>query len=153
MYPSPRQSLWMIVASLAATMAMAQEQVIGYVKSADATASVVIAGQPTPARPGTPLRQGYVLKTGRPGSMGVTLKDNTLLSIGPDTELALDDYIYSPGKGELKLDVNVTRGSLYYVSGVIAKLKPDAVRVKTPSGLIGVRGTQFAVKVEPEAEK
>ena len=42
----------------------------------------------------------------------------------------------------------MTRSSLNYVSGVIEKLKPDAVTVGTPTGIIGVRGTQFLLKVE-----
>ena len=51
-------------------------------------------------------------------------------------------------KGELKLSTQLTRGTLNYISGVIAKLKPTAVTVKTPTGIIGVRGTQFVAKVE-----
>jgi hypothetical protein len=43
----------------------------------------------------------------------------------------------------------MTKGSLQMVSGVIAKLKPDAASLKTPTGTIGIRGTHFAVKVEP----
>jgi hypothetical protein len=52
----------------------------------------------------------------------------------------------------LKLSTRLSRGSLNYVSGVIAKLKPTAVTVKTPTGIIGVRGTQFVAKVE-EAQR
>jgi hypothetical protein len=62
--------------------------------------------------------------------------------------LAVDAYLYAPEQGQLALVVSMLRGSLNYVSGLIAKLRPDAVTLKTPSGIIGVRGTQFAVKVE-----
>lgn len=80
--------------------------------------------------------------------MGVTFKDNTLMSFGPDTEMTVDEYLYAPAEGDLKLSTRLTRGSLNYVSGVIAKLNPTAVTVKTPTGIIGVRGTQFVAKVE-----
>lgn len=132
---------------------MAQDSVIGYVKTTQANASLVMGSEQVPAEPGMPLMRGHVLKTGNPGSMGVTLKDNTQLSIGPDTELALDSYSYSPGKGDLKLNLNVFKGSLYYVSGVIARLKPEAVSIKTPTGLIGVRGTRFLAKVDPQDQE
>ncbi|MGV8805864.1 MAG: FecR family protein [Polaromonas sp.] len=137
---------------LAATSAMAQDKVIGFIKTVDANASVVIAGQAVPARPGMALELGQVLKTGKPGSMGVMLKDNTSLSLGPDSELILEEYLYAPGSGELKLALNFVKGSLHYVSGVIAKLRPDAVSIKTPVSTIGVRGTQFAVNVAPEVK-
>jgi hypothetical protein len=50
----------------------------------------------------------------------------------------------------LKLWATISKGTLQYVSGVIAKLKPDAVAVRTPTGVIGVRGTRFVVMVEPD---
>ncbi len=128
---------------------MAQDNVIGFVKTVDASASVVTAGQVVAAQPGMALYVGQVLKTGKPGSMGVLLKDNTSLSVGPDTEIVLDEYLYAPGEGQLKLTLNFIKGSLQYVSGIIAKLKPEAISIKTPTGMIGVRGTQFLAKVEP----
>ena len=70
------------------------------------------------------------------------------MAFGPDTELMVDEYLYAPAQGQLKLGTRLTKGSLNYVSGVIAKLKPDAVTVKTPTGIIGVRGTQFVARVE-----
>jgi len=70
------------------------------------------------------------------------------MSFGPNTELTVSEYLYAPGQGKLRLGSKLTKGSLNYVSGVIAKLKPDAVTLETPTGTIGVRGTQFLVKVE-----
>jgi hypothetical protein len=70
------------------------------------------------------------------------------MSFGPDTEFVVDEYLYAPVQGKLRLGSKLAKGSLNYVSGVIAKLQPDAVTVRTPSGTIGVRGTQFVVKVE-----
>jgi hypothetical protein len=136
--------------ALCSNLAMAQDSVIGYVKTVDAQASVATAGQSAPARPGMPLHIGDTLKTGNPGSMGLVLKDNTSLSIGPNTELLVEKYLFAPGKGDLALVAKLVKGSLYYVSGVIAKLKPESVSIKTPTGLIGVRGTQFLAKVDPE---
>lgn len=129
---------------------MADDAVIGFVKTVSANASVVTAGEAMPAYPGMALRVGQTLKTGQPGSMGIMLKDNTSLSVGPDTELVMDEYLYAPGKDDLRLTVNFMKGSLNYVSGIIAKLKPEAISIKTPTGMIGVRGTQFLAKVEPE---
>ena len=125
------------------------QDAIGFVKTVSGDATVTDAGKPVKAQVGTPVKLGNMLKTGPKGSMGVTFKDNTVMSFGPDTELTVDDYLYSPGKGDLKFGASMAKGSLNVVSGVIAKLRPDAVTLKTPTGTIGVRGTHFVVKVEP----
>lgn len=121
---------------------------VGYVKTVTGQAWITTAGQRLPAAPGTAIMVGSQLKTQADATLGVTFKDNTLMSFGPDTELTVDEYLYEPAQGMLKLVTNLVKGSLNYVSGVIAKLKPDAVAVKTPTGIIGVRGTQFVARVE-----
>ena len=123
---------------------------VGYVKTVTGEAFVITASQSVKAQPGTAVLLGSLLKTSKASSMGVTFKDNTLMSFGPDTEMSVDEYLYAPAEGDLKLSTRLTRGTLNYVSGVIAKLKPTAVTVKTPTGIIGVRGTQFVAKVEQE---
>ncbi len=124
--------------------------VVGYVKTVKGEATVTTAGQSVKAVVGTPLQAGSILRTGANASLGVTFKDNTVMSFGPDTELTIDDYAYAPNKGNLKLGASLAKGTLAYLSGAIAKIKPDAVSVKTPTGTIGVRGTHFVVRVEPD---
>lgn len=128
--------------------AISAEAPIGYVKTLTGEATITTDGKKTKVEVGSPVHQGSVLQTGSKSSMGVSFKDETLMSFGADTVFAVDEYLYSPAQGKLKLSSKLTKGSLNYVSGVIAKLQPDAVSVSTPSGIIGVRGTQFLVKVE-----
>lgn len=123
-------------------------EAVGYVKTVAGEAWVTTAGQRVQAAPGTAVLLGSQLKTMAKASLGVTFKDNTVMSFGPDTELTVDEYLYAPAQGQLRLGTRLAKGSLNYVSGVIAKLKPEAVTVKTPTGIIGVRGTQFVAKVE-----
>ncbi len=148
---STPQNLFLLAASaLAVSASQAQEAPIGYVKTASGEASLVASGKIIEAIPGTPIELGHVLKTGKQGSLGVTFKDNTLISLGPDTELTVDEYLYAPAKGDLKLGARIAKGTLNYTSGVIAKLKPEAVILNTPTGNIGVRGTHFLVLVEED---
>ena len=128
--------------------AWADDAAIGYVKALSGEASVTTDKHKVAAQLGTPLFQGSLLKTGPKSTMGVTFKDDTVMSFGPETELTVDEYLYAPSQGKLKLGTRMAKGSMNYVSGVIAKLQPDAVSVKTPTGTIGVRGTQFVVMVE-----
>ena len=142
--------LILLATLLLGTLAQAEDAAIGYVKTTTGEAFVITNSAKVAAKPGTPLFQGSQLKTGAKSSLGVTFKDETVMSFGPDTELTVDEYLYAPAQGKLKLGSKMAKGSMNYVSGVIAKLKPDAVSVTTPTGTIGVRGTQFVVKVEAE---
>lgn len=144
-------SIILLSSNTLTSTAWAEDAIIGYVKTVQGEASVVADGKAAKAQPGTALRTGNILKTGAHSSMGVSFKDNTVMSFGPNTELIMDEYLYAPSKGELKLSASITKGTLQYISGVIAKLKPEAVTVKTPTGNIGVRGTHFLVKV-PDAQ-
>ena len=126
------------------------QEAIGFVKTVTGDATVTSGGKVVKAVPGTPVHVNSVLKTGPKGTMGVTFKDNQVMSFGPDTELTVDEYLYAPAKGDLKFASSMSKGTLNVVSGVIAKLKPESVSVKTPTGTIGVRGTNYVVKVEPQ---
>ena len=137
-----------IAMTLLSGSALAQAETIGHVKTVKGEAWVTTAGQRVKAQPGTPVALGSQLKTAADASLGVTFKDNTRMAFGPDTEMVVDEYTYAPAKGQLKLGTRMTQGTLNYVSGQIAKLKPDAVNVKTPAGIIGLRGTQFVLLVE-----
>lgn len=136
------------VCMLLAGDVMADETAIGHVKSVVGDASITSAAKTVKAEVGSPIHQGSVLQTGKISSMGVIFKDETVMSFGADTHFTVDEYLYSPAQGKLKFSSKLTKGSLNYVSGVIEKLKPDAVTVGTPPGIIGVRGTQFLLKVE-----
>ncbi len=123
--------------------------IVAYVKTITGDAWVNTNGQANKAALGMAIFKGSVLKTGAHGSLGVTFTDNTVMSFGADTELVVDEYLYAPNQSQFQLNVNLVKGTLNYISGLIAKLKPESVTVKTPTGIIGVRGTQFVVHVEP----
>ena len=86
------------------------------------------------------------LRTGADGSVGVTLKDDTRLSLGPSSEVRLERYVYAPGEGGFGMVLNFVRGVAAYVSGRMAKLAPDSIRLETPAAIVGVRGTTVAVQ-------
>ena len=121
---------------------------VGLVKVAEGTAVVVRGEQMLPARAGLALLEGDLLRTGADGRLGVVLRDDTRVSLGPETEIRIDRFVFAPAKGQFALVLKMARGVAAFVSGKIAKLSPDAVRVETPVAIVGVRGTQFVAKVE-----
>jgi hypothetical protein len=83
-------------------------------------------------------------------SLASHLRMKPFYRLAPDTSVTVTEFLYDPAKAELKLTAKMLKGALQYISGVIAKLKPEAVVIQTPSGYIGVRGTRFLVLVEEE---
>jgi len=117
----------------------------GRVKTVKGTVYIERGGQREVALVGSGVRQADTLVTGPDGAVGVTLADDTLLSAGPNSVLVIERFVYEanqPGSVEAAL----TKGTLAVVSGRIAKQAPDAMRVKTPSAILGVRGTEFVVR-------
>src|SRR5436309_1914032 len=121
---------------------------VGLVKVVKGEALVQRAGQSLPARDGMGLAEGDLLRTGPDGRLGVLLRDDTRLSLGPDSEIRIDRFAFAPAQGNLALVLRMLRGAATYVSGKLAKLSPEAVRVETPVGIVGIRGTQFAARME-----
>ena len=84
------------------------------------------------------------------GSIGLTFKDGSRISIGPNSRVQFTQFEFSPAEGKLSFLIEFFQGTLQYISGVIAKLSPDAVKVKTPVATVAVRGTRFLAQVEGE---
>ena len=134
----------------AATPALAEQpSPAGYVKVASGSAFIVRQDATVTARPGEPVFATDALRTGVDGAVGVTLKDDTRLSLGPSSEVRLERYVYAPADGGFGMVLSFVRGAAAYVSGNMAKLAPDSIRLETPAAIVGVRGTTVAVRIEP----
>ena len=120
----------------------------GVVKTISGHASIVRAGQERPISVGEPVLEGDTLRTAADARLGVTLKDGTRLSLGGNTELRLDTFAYAPAQGRLAIALKVLRGAAAYVSGRIAQLAPGAVKIETPTSVIGIRGTHLLIGVD-----
>jgi len=134
-----------VVMFACASQARAQEPIAGYVKIVSGAASVVRAGQEQPLVLGFGVLPGDSLKTGADGRVGVTLKDDTRLSLGPNTEIAVASFAYAPTDGQLGFVMRVVRGAVAYISGRIAKLSPESIKIETPTSILGVRGTHLLI--------
>lgn len=119
----------------------------GHVKTVSGAATIVRAGAALPATAGAPVYTTDTLRTAADGAVGVTLRDDTRLSLGPNSEVKIDRYVYAPGEGGLGMVLQFMRGVAVYVSGRLSKLAPDSIRLETPSAIVGVRGTTVAIKV------
>ena len=121
---------------------------VGIVKNVEPEAFIIRNDLPENAVIGNKIVMGDLLKTGSDGSMGVILKDDTVISMGPNTEILIQTFLFEPAKGELSFIARMAEGTISFISGQIAKLAPDSVHLETPVATIGPRGTHFFVQVE-----
>lgn len=124
--------------------------IAGQVKSLSGVVMLNRTGQSTPVFLGMDVLSGDQLTTAADASLGVTLRDDTTLSLGPSARLTLDNFIFDPAADKLGLAARLHRGTLAVLTGQIARLAPDRTKFSTPTANIGIRGTKFVVKVDDE---
>jgi hypothetical protein len=150
--PLPLSAICLLLLAFLATPAFSEEPA-GSVKSVSGQAAVIRAGaSPVALKPGDRVFEKDVLTTGKNASMGLVLRDNTTLGMGPDSRLVVERFLFAPATGSLAQVLKLTRGSLATVSGEIVKLNPEVARVDTPLYTIGIRGTHFLLHMEPGFE-
>jgi len=122
--------------------------VVATVQKVSGMATVVRQGQTVSAKIGLEIYQNDTLRTGPDGSLGVVFRDDTLLSMGPESVLVIDEFVFAPKQGKFSIVIRMLKGTAAYLSGLISKLAPESAHFKTPTASIGIRGTKFVVRVE-----
>ena len=131
-----------------ATAGITSAAEIGQIKNIAGQVFLLRNNNQQPAKAGDVVEEADIIITGANGSVGITLIDNSRLSAGPNSRIELKQFRFNPTTQEGESLTDVRRGTLAIVSGQIAKRSPDAMKVQTPTTILGVRGTTFAVKVE-----
>lgn len=126
---------------------------IGRIKIVSGPAWVIHGGQHLSAEPGVQVYQGDSIETGPDGSIGITLVDDTMFSAGPNSQLALPEFKFDVDTQKGSILAELQKGTLAVVSGEITHETPGAMTIKTPSSILGVRGTTFALEVGAAAEE
>jgi hypothetical protein len=139
-------ALWAALLCAFAGASWAADEV-GQIKTSKGQVSIERNGQVLSAQVGMALVPADILKTGADGSVGVTMRDNSLLSAGPNSVLSLEHFEFDATTSQGRFESRLQRGTLAVVSGRIAKHTPAAMTVRTPSAVLGVRGTEFLVAV------
>lgn len=139
------------VASVAMALnapARADGTAIAQVKTVSGDATIVRNGTPVAVKVGDPVFEKDTIQTGTDGAIGLTFVDNTVMSTGPNSEIAMDQYRFDSSNFNGAMLADMHKGTVTMVSGDIARSSPGAMQIKTPTAILGVRGTRFAIQVE-----
>lgn len=121
---------------------------IGHVRTVEGAASIQRGGATMPATIGADLLRGDVIRTGRPGAIGIVLNDETTVSLGSGSELAVVDFAFDPREGKFALVLKMVKGTFSYLAGLIGKLAPGTIQLQLPDATVAVRGTKLLVRIE-----
>ena len=94
---------------------------------------------------------GDVIKTGPKTNMQILFDDQTVFTIGENTEIVINEFIYDPNQNnELnKISAEIFQGSLKVVTGLISKKNPENLSITLPTGVLATRGTEVQALVRP----
>ena len=94
---------------------------------------------------GSHVSLNEVIETSKDGQTQIIFDDETILSLAPLSKFILDEMVYDPNSGEGTLSLTLTVGAMRFISGALEK--PENYKIKTPVGVIGIRGTVFDLHV------
>lgn len=132
------------------TASAAAQQFAGVVKKTSGSATAQRAGAQITLTPGTVVQEGDRILTGSDGYVGMTMRDDTLLTLGPGGNLMLDAYAFDSKTHDGNFLASLSKGVLSVVTGLIARRSPESFIVKTRVSTMGVRGTEFIVEAQEQ---
>ena len=144
-----RKALIVAIALALPGAAIASEA--GLIKVSKGSVQIQRGGAKVPATVGTAIRTSDVIVTGADGSAGITFTDNSLVSVGPNSVFAIDKYRFDTTTHAGEFEGNLKQGRLAAISGKMVKQSPESMKIRTPSAIMGVRGTEFVVQVDAPA--
>ena len=117
----------------------------GIVKLAKGSSFLLRSGERQAISIGTTIIATDSVLTGSDGAVGIMLRDNTMLSAGPNSVLQMNRFAFDTTTHAGNIDVTVKRGTVAVISGKVAKATPRNVNFSTPTMTLGVRGTEFII--------
>jgi hypothetical protein len=140
-----------LVAALALASTLAYGSTVdhaGIIKSMAGDVVIARGGRTIKAGTNMILLEGDVVQTGAKGRAGLILDDDTVISMGSNSMMAIKSFMFQPNEKKLSLIVRVFLGTVSFLSGQIAKLAPNLVHIETPFATVGIRGTHILIQVD-----
>lgn len=121
---------------------------IGLVKTLEPSATVVRKGVEANLEVGSKIFEGDTILTGSDGAVGITFSDGSMLTLGSSGKVVVDNYLFNLEEKKLTFLSQVLKGSVMFMSGAINKIAPGSIRFKTPTAILGLRGTKIIIDVD-----
>jgi len=140
--------LWLVLLLTGFYTPASAQSFVGVVKRVDGGVTIERQGESLAAVRGMQVNRADVIKTDGQGYVGLVFSDDTRLSMGPGTEIVIDDYLFEPLEKKFSFLLRLVHGAVSFLSGQMAKLSPESVELVMSAATIGVRGTHVLVRVD-----
>lgn len=121
---------------------------IGIIKKVIGTVEVKRGKKVILATEGMPVKNKDIIFTKAKSSVGITFDDGSRLSLDEKAIFVINKFHVKPSKKSYDVDLKLEKGKAVFSSGKVGKLAPESVKFRIPEGIIGIRGTKFAVEVK-----
>ena len=154
--PSCLPAMWLCLAlaslgaqaQTAASPVAADASRIGTFKHVEGDTWVGTADARRTPVPGDGVALAQRVSTGERGAATITLKDGTVITMGPNTTMDLSKFQFDSTTQQGNFLLDLLQGSVRIVTGLLARINPDLFKVQTPTSVVGVRGTDFIVDAQ-----
>lgn len=109
---------------------------------------IIRAGRTITAQKGSEVRARDRIEVGATGAAGFTSPDKGLYSLGPNSQMVVDEIRFNQQTQDGNIAVRFLKGTFSAVTGLLGKIAPQKHRIQTPTATIGVRGTEYSVRIE-----
>ena len=116
-----------------------EKQLVGIVGAISGT----VKTETRDLKPGDKIYLNETIFAGVGSGTQILLLDQSTFTVGEDSEVVMDTFIFDPATNDGKIVASVKQGSLKVISGLISKKNPDSLTVEVPEGTLGSRGTEF----------
>ncbi len=127
---------------------LARKEFVGIIKTVSGEVFITSARTTVRAVPNMKIVQGDGIRTGAESSVGMVFEDDTVVALGPNSEIAIESFLFNPVDQDLSFVARLVKGTFSFITGQIAKLAPKKVKLETPDATLGVRGTKFLVEID-----
>lgn len=145
------RSAALVVALFIAGAAQAQTQSVGTITQLQGIATITHQGASKPLKAGDAVASEAILETGPASKLLVSFVDGTTLTLGPNADVVIDEFVYNPNGGKNSAALRVTAGAARFVAGALEQVGgTEAIKVSTPVATIGIRGTDFFIEMQDQ---
>jgi len=121
---------------------------VGIVKNITGEVDIKRGKEVISIKAGFTLKKGDIIMTKSKSSIGIIFDDGTVLALDEKAVFVINSFKVKPETKEFNVDLFLQKGKAVFTSGKVGKLKPESVKFRIPEGIIGIRGTKFAVEVK-----
>jgi hypothetical protein len=146
-------TLTLILALLPAMSQVAAAEVVGRLTQIEGRVDLLKGGKlpATEAKLQDGVEPGDVLRTKSLSKAQITFIDNSIITLSPESRLAIDEYQFEPAQQKRNAVLNIFQGVAHVVVSKLFKVEEPDFVIKTHTAVTGVRGTEFGVRLQPNS--